>query len=135
MGRHICFISVDCEPELTLPPVSRRGGPQTSKQAEAQISDTRRSQIERIVNFLSTLRVQIDGGATSYHVALACGITNEQAKKRLSDCKNMGLAYQDGTVKVGRYSRGLWHASDGQLPLKPKRTKHCPGCVCKEIER
>lgn len=110
---------------MTLPPVSRRGGPQTSKQAEAQISDTRRSQIDRIMRELRAF-----SGLDYEAVAVMCGITNEQAKKRLSDCKNMGLAYQDGTVKVGRYSRGLWHASDGQLPLKTKRTKHCPGCVC-----
>ena len=37
---------------MTLPPVSRRGNPQTSKQAEAQIGDIRRSQIDKIVEAL-----------------------------------------------------------------------------------
>ena len=118
---------------MTLPPVSRRSGPATSKEAEAQIGDIRRSQINEIVLMLREATAK--GFPQHFgQVARYCGLTNEQAKRRLSDCKNLGYAYQEGTVKVGRYSRGLWHATvDGQLPLKPKtRTRHCPGCNCKE---
>ena len=114
---------------MTLPPVSRRGNPQTSKQAEAKIGDIRRSQIKSVVD---VLRVAPLAGFHFSDVAFWGNLTDEQAKRRLADCKNLGLAYQEGTVKVGRYSRGLWHATvDGQLPLKPKtRTRHCPGCNC-----
>ena len=116
---------------MTLPPVSRRGNPQTSKQAEAQIGDIRRSQINRIVAFLRKYN-GTDGGWHFGNVAAYCKITPEQAKKRLTDCKNLGYAYQEGTIKVNGYSRGLWHATvDGQLPLRPKtRVRHCPECNC-----
>ena len=119
----------------SLPPVSRRSGPATSKQAEAQIGDIRRSQIKEIVAFLR--REAAEGHTSSFDfssVAHYCYLTHEQAKKRLTDCKNLGLAYQEGTVKVNGFQRGLWHATrDGQLPLRPKtKTRHCPGCNCKE---
>ena len=121
---------------MTLPPVSRRGNPQTSKQAEAQIGDIRRSQINRIVAYLRGLEdvAKPWGGRDFGMVAYRCDLTPEQAKKRLTDCKNLGLAYQEGTMLVNGFRRGLWHATvDGQLPLQPKaRTKHCPGCNCPE---